>query len=216
MKEKDHYRLSNLTKISENTLKFESQSLKTKRIFQKKVSSIVGDFTFLMFKVTGYIPCHIVRNFLYKNIFKMKIGRNTVIYFGLEARCPWNIIIGNNSIIGDHAILDARYGIYIGDNVNLSTGVWMWTLQHDVNAEDFTTSGQEGSIYVGNRAWISSRTVLLPGISIAEGVVVASGAVVTKSIKTSFSIWGGVPAKIIGKRNEHLNYEFDGNHRAFL
>lgn len=44
---------------------------------------------------------------------------------------PNNIIIGRGSIIGDQAVLDARNGIELGENVNFSTGVWIWTEQHD-------------------------------------------------------------------------------------
>ena len=47
----------------------------------------------------------------------MKIGENCVIHYGLELRSPWNIEIGTGTIIGDHAILDGRYGITIGENV---------------------------------------------------------------------------------------------------
>lgn len=56
---------------------------------------------------------------IYRSVFYMKIGKNTVIYYGLESRCLWNIEIGNGSIIGDYCILDARNGIKIGENVNM-------------------------------------------------------------------------------------------------
>lgn len=148
--------------------------------------------------------------------FKMTIEKNAVIYYGLETRYPWNIKIGKGSIIGDHAILDARYGIEIGENVNISTGVWMWTLQHDVNSETFGTHGQGGKIIIKDRAWISSRTSILPNIVVEEGCVVAAGAVLTKSCDSAFSIYGGVPAKRIGARNCNLTYDFDGRHRLFI
>ena len=176
----------------------------------------VDSLSFLLFKIVGYIPVHFIRSLFYRYVFWMTIGRKVVIYYGLEARAPWNITIGNGSIIGDKAIFDARHGIEIGENVNISTGVWMWTLQHDVNSTAFTSEGTGGKITIENRAWISSRTTLLPGCDVAEGVVVAAGAVVTKRIVDPYTMWGGVPAKKIGNRNNNLIYEFDGKHRWFI
>lgn len=83
-----------------------------------------------------------MRNFLYRNIFRVHIGKNAVIYYGAEIRSPWNLHIGEGSVIGDRAILDARNGIYIGENVNLSSGVWIWTLQHNVNDPYFATNNE--------------------------------------------------------------------------
>lgn len=174
------------------------------------------DFTFISFKVVGYIPSHFVRKLLYKYVYHMILGKNCVIYYGLEARSPWNITIGDGTIIGDHAIMDARYGICIGKNVNISSGVWIWTLQHDLNSPDFGVAGQGNAVEIADRAWISSRTTILPGMKVLEGDVLASGAILTKSFEKPFQIYGGVPAKHIGDRNKELTYVFDGKHRMFL
>lgn len=187
---------------------------------RRKVITIITDcldgFTFLFFKIIGYVPVHFIRNFIYRYVFHMKIAKKAVIYYGLEARNPWNIEIGKGSIIGDRCILDARYGIMIGKNVNVSTGVWIWTLQHDVNSGSFGTEGQGGTVIIEDRTWISSRVSILPGIHIAKGCVIACGAVVTKNCDERFSILGGIPARIIGTRETHLLYEFDGKHRFFI
>ena len=45
------------------------------------ILKILGDFTFLLFKVTGYIPSHAVRNFVYRHVFKVSIAKNAVIYY---------------------------------------------------------------------------------------------------------------------------------------
>lgn len=180
------------------------------------IFSFIDSAMFFLFKITGYIPLHFVRKFFYRFIFHIRIGRNVVIYYGLETRCPWNIEIGDGSIIGDRCILDARYGIKVGNNVNISSGVWMWSLQHDVNSATFSSDGQGGMITIGDRAWVSSRVNILPGIKVAEGCVVACGAVVTRDCSDDYSVYGGIPAKKIGSRNPKLTYEFDGKHRWFI
>lgn len=217
MKRHDKTRVDKVS-IPNRELSAESSNAKSRNVVNVKqlILKILNDFTYLLFKLCGYIPLHCIRKFLYRYVFHMTIGRKAVIYYGLEARAPWNISIGEGSIIGDHAILDARYGIEIGKNVNLSTGVWIWTEQHGVNDPLFGTTGNHGKVYVEDRAWISSRTTVLPGLRILEGSVLAAGAVLTKNFDTPFSILGGVPAKVIGKRCEDLKYEFDGAHRYFL
>lgn len=176
----------------------------------------IESLVFLYAKSVGSIPSHALRNFLYKYVLRVRIGKNAVIYHGLEIRSPWNLVIGQGSIIGDYAVLDARYGITIEDNVNLSSGVWIWTLQHDANSSTFSTEGEEGSVLIKRHAWVSSRTTILPGCTVAEGAVLAAGAVLTRSIDEPFTIWGGLPARRIGQRNNDLIYEFNGTHRFFL
>ena len=175
-----------------------------------------NDFTFLFFKLVGFFPSHHVRMLLYRYVFQMDIGKKAVIYYGLEARKPWNITIGEDSVIGDHAIIHAIEPVSIGRHVNISTGCWLWTGQHDVNSRSFSTEGKLQGITVGDFAWLSNRTSLLPGCDIAEGVVVAAGAVVTKPCTESYSIYAGIPAKKIGERNRDLDYTLTVRYRHFL
>lgn len=164
--------------------------------------------------IVGRMPSHIIRNFLYRHIFMVNMNKNVIIYGGAEFRAPWNIYIGQNTIIGDDAKLDGRYGIEIGSNVNFSTGVWIWTNQHSVNDSNFSCENQGKKVSIGDRAWISCRTILLPGVNIGEGCVVAAGSVVSKDCD-SFSIYAGIPAKKIGERNNKLEYQFDGSRLWF-
>ena len=57
-------------------------------------------------------------------------------------------------------------------------------------------------IVVGNDCWLCSNVTLTSGVHIADGCIIAAGAVVTKDIDEPYSIAGGVPAKIISKRKE--------------
>lgn len=153
--------------------------------------------------IVGYIPSQTLRKFIYRYILRMKTGSRTYIYSGAKIRFPWRIHIGNHTIIGDHAILDGFYPLRIGSNVNFSTGVWIWTGQHDKNSQTFETVG--GPVFIDDYVWISSRTTILPNITIGKGAVVCAGAVVTKNVPP-FAIVAGVPAKIIGARITDLHY----------
>ena len=134
----------------------------------------------------------------------LTVGREAHIYGGMEIRDPGRITIGDGSVIGLNAILDGREGITIGRNVNLSSEVAIWTLQHDPQAANFGTKG--GPVVVEDRAWLSFRCTVLPGVTIGEGAVVAAGSIVTKDV-APFTIVAGIPAEQIGERNRDLTYE---------
>jgi acetyltransferase-like isoleucine patch superfamily enzyme len=133
-----------------------------------------------------------------------KIGEDVILMPGVEVFSPWRLVVGSHTNIGRHAHLDARGDLTIGDNVNISDEVAVWTAEHDIQSEDFVIS--RGPVIVGDRAWLCFRSIVLPGVRLGEGCVVASGAVVTKDVPP-FSVVGGVPAKVIGSRNKYLKYE---------
>lgn len=164
----------------------------------------------------AYIPSMHVRMFFYRFVYLMDIEKYCVIYKGAEFRSPEKLHIGKGSIIGDNVMLDARAGIYIGENVNFSTDVQIWTYQHDYRDPEFRCLPEHvGSVVIGNRAWIGPRATILHSVRIGDGAVVAAGAVVTKDVPP-YTLVAGIPAKEVGKRPENLVYQFCGAHRHFL
>ena len=166
-----------------------------------------GPLDFYLLNLTGHVPSHRIRLGIYRSCFGLTVGEGTVIYHGCEIRSPEKIAVGAHSAIGDSCILDGRSGLTIGNSVNLSTGVWIWTLQHDHRDKDFGCVG--APVVIEDHAWLSCRTVVLPGVTIGRGAVVAAGAVVTKDVEP-FTIVGGVPAKKIGERRRDLDYKLEG------
>ena len=148
--------------------------------------------------------------------FGMKMDKNVKIYEGFHIREPQNIIIEEGASIGPHVLLDGRKGLTIGKSAVLGYECIIWTLNHDYNNLNFC--GKGAPVSIGDYAWICSRSIILPGITIGNGAVVASGAVVTKDVPP-FTIVGGIPAKVIGRREEK-NYSYgykrlsDTNHFA--
>jgi acetyltransferase-like isoleucine patch superfamily enzyme len=134
----------------------------------------------------------------------VNIGTGSILYMGQEIRAPKKISIGKDTSIGHNCVLDGRSGLTIGDHVNLSSEVMIWTLQHDMNDSGFKAVG--GAVEIGDYAWVSARAIILPGRKIGKGAVVAAGSVVTKDVE-DYAIVGGVPAKKIGERNRDLEYK---------
>lgn len=125
----------------------------------------------------------------------------------MEIRSPWNLIIKKGAIIGDKCVLDARSGLIIGESANLSSEVNIWTLQHDMH--DLKFCGKGAPVFIGKRAWLSTRTIILPGVDIGEGSVVAAGCIVTKST-APFTVNAGIPNRCVGTRNKLIDYDWNG------
>jgi len=159
----------------------------------------------------GYIPVHFIRIFYYKHILGVKIGKSTHIHRGCQIR-KGTIVIGDNVIVGENAILDGRCGLVIEDNVNISSNVSIYTLQHDYNSPSFDAVG--GNVIIKKNSWISANSVILPGVTINEGAVVAAMCLVNKDIE-EFTLVGGVPAKVLRKRNRDLDYKLN-YHKPFF
>lgn len=154
--------------------------------------------------IVGFVPSHHLRRFSYR-VFGMKIGKGSTIHMALSTYNPGGIEIGNDTIVGEWAVLDGRDTLKIGNHVDIATGVMIYNSEHDINDEKFKaiTSPVEIEDYV----FIGPRAIILPGVKIGKGAVVGAGAVVTKDVG-EFKIVGGVPAKEIGERsNRDLQYK---------
>jgi maltose O-acetyltransferase len=168
------------------------------------------DLHIFILTIVGYIPIHEFRKLIYR-LSGVFIGENTSFHWRARFYCPYKLSVGDNTIIGNDCMLDARNGITIGNNVSLSMGVWIWTLEHDPQDPLYGTKG--GLVTIGDYAWVSCRVVILPGVTIGKGAVIAAGAVVTQDV-ADYTIVGGVPAKLIGRRSEDLRYNLNF-HKSF-
>ncbi|WP_298878396.1 acyltransferase [uncultured Polaribacter sp.] len=148
------------------------------------------------------IPFYFIRHFIYRNIYKLKLGKGSSIHLNCFIN-RFNIEIGKNTAVNRKCYLDSRGGLKIGNNVSISPEVHLITAQHDVNDPSFKYV--EKAIIVEDYVFIGTRAIILPGVKLGKGCVVASGAVVTKSF-ADFSVVAGVPAKLISIRNKNLNY----------
>lgn len=149
------------------------------------------------------IPSQTLRN-LGMRMMGVKMSKNVKWFGAFSVRTPKNLIIEDGVSIGPKVLLDARKGITIHENAVIAYEAIIWSLNHDYNDVNFV--GKGAPVEIGSYAWICSRAIILPGVKIGEGAIVASGAVVTKDVEP-YTIVGGIPAKIIGKRDRN-NYVY--------
>jgi acetyltransferase-like isoleucine patch superfamily enzyme len=109
---------------------------------------------------------------------KLWIGDNVFFNYGLDIGCTKSIQIGSNTIIGPMVnIIDTNF--------------------HPVDIDD---QPQNKGIYISDNVWIGRGAVILPGITIGQNSVIASGSIVTRDIPANVLV-GGTPAKVIREIN---------------
>jgi len=133
------------------------------------------------------------------------MGKNNSFLLGVEFRNPRNIIIGDNNVFNTRVMLDGRNGkLFIGDNVDIAREVQIWTLEHNVHDDTHADSG--GDVVIDDFVWIGTRAIIMPGVHIGKGAVVAAGAIVTHDVE-AMSIVSGIPARKTGTRDSKLLYK---------
>lgn len=161
-----------------------------------RASSILLEAELFLLRVTDYIPSHTVRR-VFQRLAGISIGAGSSIHMGLTVYKPQGITIGRDSIVGEKATLDGRGALTIGDHVALASEVMIYNSQHDVHDDHFSPVTKP--VMIGDYAFIGPRAIILPGVSVGRGGVVAAGAVVTKDVE-EMTIVAGVPAVPIGHR----------------
>lgn len=190
------------------------KQLTIQEVFHKAINRFYSyclDLKIYLLELAGWIPSHIIRNSIFR-LAGIKIGQGSTIHIGCRFYQPKNIEIGKDTSVGDRCFLDGRTRLKIGSHTSIASQVMIFNSEHDLCDEWFGVS--LGEVKIGNYVFIGPRSIILPGITIGDGAVVAAGAVVTKNVLPK-TIVGGVPAIKIGERKlSDLHYRL-GRHRLF-
>src|SRR3989339_1541037 len=109
-------------------------------VFKKvlnRISNYFLDFELMLLRWVGHVPSHTIRNLKYK-FFGIKIGKGSTLHMWANFFNPRNIQIGEDSIIGDHAFLDGRDRLIIGNHVDIASSVMIYNSEHDLSKDDFS------------------------------------------------------------------------------
>lgn len=152
----------------------------------------------LIYSFAYYIHEHVVWR------ANIHAARDVRIHATASIRNAQNVYVGKNSHINHLCCVwaDENSTIVLGDNLLMGPGVGIFSGNHSmIKGQPMTfQERKEASIVIGDDVWLGAHSVITAGTHIANGVVVAAGAVVTRSITQENVIVGGIPAKIIGER----------------
>jgi len=155
-------------------------------------------------ELIGRVPMKTLRR-LYLRAWLGKLGAGTQVQMGCRFLNGRKVHLGKRNVINFGCMFDGRkFHIRTGDDVSIGPEAAILTLAHDPQSADFADRG--GDVSIGDRVWIAYRAIILPGVRIGEGAVVAAGAVVTQDVPP-YEIVAGVPARSVGKRNREIRYQ---------
>ena len=126
-----------------------------------------------------------------------KVGKQVIIEPPFKCDYGYNIVVGVNFYANVNLVILDGAKVTIGDNAFIAPNVGIYTAGHPLDAER-RNQGLEYAypIRIGNNVWIGAHSVILPGVTIGDHVVIGAGSVVTKDIP-SYSLAVGNPCRVI-------------------
>lgn len=176
------------------------RSLATREVLEKvtdRLYNYLADISLYVLRlICAGIPSHHVRR-LVMRLGGACIGKGSSIHMGCRFFSLKQLSIGDDTIIGNDSFLDGRGPLSIGKHTDIASEVMIYNSQHDITSKVF--AAHVDKVEIGDYVFIGPRAIILPGVRIGRGAIVAAGAVVTSDVP-DFIIVGGVPAKVIGER----------------
>lgn len=141
---------------------------------------------------------HFWRVFLLR-VFGATIEKGCAIYPSVKIWGPWNLKCEDTVAIADGVEIYNPAQIVIRSHAIISQGSYLCGATHDYQSHAFPLISKE--IHIGKYAWVCARAVVMPGVILGDGAVLALGGVASKSIPP-WEIHGGIPAAKIGARQQ--------------
>ena len=141
-------------------------------------------------------PCFGWRRFLLR-CFGAKIGHSVHVYPTATIYFPWNLEAGDETAIGERALIYNLGRVTLGPRVTISHGAHVCAGTHDHTKPDFPLL--RPPIMIGPEAWICADAFVGPGVTIGEGAIVGARAVAMKDVRP-WSIVVGNPARETKRR----------------
>ncbi len=148
----------------------------------------------------------LLKHLIIQKVFRINAHVPWPVHWTSSIAAPEKIDPGTRAPGLSHGChIDGRNGIIFGKNVWVGPRVSIISMNHDIR--NYHRYVPEDPIIIGDNCWIGTNAIILPGVRLGNHVVVAAGAVVTKSFPQDDILLAGVPARII----KHLPpYEEDG------
>ena len=108
-----------------------------------------------------------------------------------------NIELGQRFYANHHCVLLDAANIRIGDDVMLGPAVQIYTVSHPLAASERITGVEQAlPVQIADRVWIGGGAIILPGVCIGEGAVIAAGSLVNRDV-APYTLVAGQPARLI-------------------
>jgi putative colanic acid biosynthesis acetyltransferase WcaF len=156
--------------------------------------------------VITHLPGHRLR-LAWLRALGSTMGTCVTVFRGTQVLGAEHLRLGERVQVGFRVVLDARGGLTLGDDVLLSSDSQLLTANHDVDSAAFER--RVAPIVIADHAWVATRALVLAGVTIERGGVVAAGGVASRDVAER-EIVAGVPARPVAERTGGLEYRLGG------
>jgi maltose O-acetyltransferase len=135
-------------------------------------------------------------------LFLGGLGVGTEIQHGFRVFTPEKVIIGAHCVMAQGVFITGGGGVTIGDWVGCGPDVKIWSVNHvfdDTERPIMSQGSSKKPVVIEDDVWLAANVMVLPGVTIGKGAVVAASSVVTRSIP-AWAIAAGNPARVVGWR----------------
>ncbi|MGX7030433.1 acyltransferase [Vagococcus zengguangii] len=138
--------------------------------------------------------------FLFKILNYRYFGKKTKLFGIPKLIHHKNIKFGNHVRINENIYINASGGVNVGNNVTLSRGVSIYSTGYslvDWEKNKYKKLHIDKEVNIKDNVWVGANSLILAGVTIEEGIVVAAGSIVNKSLMSPNSLYAGCPARKI-------------------
>lgn len=135
-------------------------------------------------------------------LIKIVLKRGALVFNDVTIQGSGTLIVGEKSLIGARSLIGVNEKIEIGNNVMIAYDVNIIDTNHnfkDINSVMMSQGISTAPIKIEDDVWVGAKVIILRGVTIGRGSVVAAGTVVNKSVPP-YMVVGGVPCKILYSR----------------
>jgi maltose O-acetyltransferase len=131
----------------------------------------------------------------------VRIGARSLVMGELRVTGAGSLVdllsIGRNSFVTGPLHIDLGAIVRIGDGVHIGHDVMLLTMSHEIGPPECRCGRLVAApVVIEDGAWLASRVIVLPGVTIGRGAVVAAGAVVTRDVPANAQV-AGTPARVV-------------------
>lgn len=131
-----------------------------------------------------------------------KVGKRCSFYPGVWIAPGRKLVLGDDVDLALGVIITTSGGVTIGDRTLVGYRAQIISANHvipECRGRIFGAGHDKAPVAIGNDVWIGANSIVLPGVTIGDGAVVAGGSIVSKDVEP-FTIVAGVPAKKVKDR----------------
>lgn len=146
---------------------------------------------------SGWMPFYGIKRGLLRR-FGASVGTGVVIKPHVRIKFPWRLRVGDHCWIGEDVWIDNLAPVQLENDVCLSQGSYLCTGSHDHRRATFDLIVEP--IVIESGAWVGARAIVLPGVTVRRGAVLAAGSVAPRDVPGGMIV-GGSPCRVLGERD---------------